>query len=73
MNDNRTQGTQPNAQTSTLRRITAWVVAAAWLGLLVVTVAVLSIVRDIREDLDRANANLARMNAANGTSANLDR
>ena len=73
MNANRTQGTQPNAQTSTRRVALRWVEAVAKVALVVVAIAVLSIVRDIREDLSRANADLARMNATNAPSANLDR
>ena len=72
MNDNRTQGTQPNAQTSTLRPILQCVTAIAWLGMLAVTIAVLSLVRDMDKALGRANDDLRR-NAANATSANLDR
>ena len=68
-----TNPTQPNAQTSTLRAILQCVTAIAWLGALAATVAVLFIVRRMNEDLDRANADLARMNAANAPSANLDR
>ncbi|MEI6341164.1 MAG: hypothetical protein WCR07_04345 [Verrucomicrobiota bacterium] len=66
MNAHRTQGTQPNAQTSTLRAILQCVTAIAWLGTLAATVGMLFIVRDIREDLSRANAGLA-------PSARLDR
>jgi len=73
MNANRTQGTQPNAQTSTRRVALRWVEAVAKVALVVVAIAVLSIVRDIREDLSRANADLARMNATNAPSARLDR
>ncbi len=68
-----TNPTQPNAQTSTLRAILQCLTAIAWLGMLAATVGMLFIVRRMNEDLSRANANLARMNAANATSANLDR
>ena len=68
-----TNPTQPNAQTSTLRAILQCVTAIAWLGMLAATVGMLFTARRMNEDLDRANANLARMNAANAPSANLDR
>ena len=70
-NQTPTASQQPNP--STLRRITAWVEAVAWLGTLAATVAVLLIARRMNEDLARANADLARMNATNAPSASLDR
>ena len=73
MNANRTQGTQPNAQTSTLRAVLPWLEAVAGVALLVVAIAFLLALRRMHEDLSRANADLRRNAANNAQSANLDR